>query len=140
MKNEVFFILQGCKNIYDICKIKCGSLSNKTSIYIGKQNPKTLKIIKKILKKNPSQKYYYGKDFKIKRRGNYYLYSEILKHSELIKTKNTEYQLLNTPYINTRSPIFKLFLFFLTRLSRWFPRRVTFVEVDIPQKSLYKFL
>ena len=68
--------LLGAKNIYDICKIKCGSLSNKTSIYIGKQNPKTLKIIKKILKKNPSQKYYYGKDFKIKRRGNYYLYSD----------------------------------------------------------------
>ena len=66
--------LLGAKNIYDICKIKCGSLSSKTSIYIGKQNPKTLKIIKKILKKNPSQKYYYGKDFKIKRRGNYYLY------------------------------------------------------------------
>ena len=70
---------------------------------------------------------------------NYYLYSEILKHSELIKTKKTKYQLLNKPYKNTRRPVFKLFLFFLTRLFRWFPRRVTFVEVDIPQKSLYKF-
>ena len=36
------------KNINDICKIKCGALSKKTTIYIGKQKPETLKIIKKI--------------------------------------------------------------------------------------------
>ena len=35
---------------------------------------KILKIIKKILKKNPSQKYYYGKDFKIKKKNNSYFY------------------------------------------------------------------
>ena len=53
------------KTIKDICKIKVGSLSKNTSIYIGKQDPKVLKIIKKILKTNPSKKIYYGKDFKI---------------------------------------------------------------------------
>ena len=66
--------LLGARNIYDICKIKCGALNHNTKIYIGKQNPKTLKIIKKILQKNPSQKYYYGKDFKIKKKGNSYFY------------------------------------------------------------------
>ena len=68
--------LLGAKNIEDICRIKCGALSNNTSIYIGKQNLKTLNIIKKILKKNSSQKYYYGKDFKIKKSSNFYLYSD----------------------------------------------------------------
>jgi len=64
------------RNIHDICKIKCGALSNKTNIYIGRQNTKTLKIIKKILKKNSSKKYYYGKDFNIKKNKNFYLYSD----------------------------------------------------------------
>ncbi len=66
--------LLGAKNIHDICKIKCGALNHNTKIYIGKQNTKTLKIIKKILQKNPSQKYYYGKDFKIKKNKNSYIY------------------------------------------------------------------
>tara|TARA_Y100000590_G_scaffold188761_1_gene215079 strand:+ start:1846 stop:3123 length:1278 start_codon:yes stop_codon:yes gene_type:complete len=66
--------LLGAKNMHDICKIKCGALNHNTKIYIGKQNPKILKIIKKILKKNPSQKYYYGKDFKIKKKNNSYFY------------------------------------------------------------------
>ena len=71
---------------------------------------------------------------------NYYLYSEILEYSELITTKKTKHQLLINHYKNERSSIIKSFLFYLTRLFRWFPRRVTFVEVDIPQKSLYKLL
>ena len=66
--------LLGAKNIYDICKIKCAALNHNTKIYIGKQNSKTLKIIKKILRKNPSRKYYYGKDFKIKKNNNSYFY------------------------------------------------------------------
>tara|TARA_Y100000590_G_scaffold417638_1_gene517573 strand:+ start:1162 stop:2451 length:1290 start_codon:yes stop_codon:yes gene_type:complete len=68
--------LFGVKTIKDICKIKCGALSHNTNIYIGKQNPKTLKIIKKILDKNPSKKYFYGSDFKIKKKAKYYLYSD----------------------------------------------------------------
>ncbi|NMN67477.1 dihydrofolate synthase / folylpolyglutamate synthase [Candidatus Pelagibacter ubique] len=42
------------KTINEICKQKVGYLSNQTNIYIGKQNPKTLRIIKGILKKNKS--------------------------------------------------------------------------------------
>ena len=55
--------LTGARNIYDVCKINCGSLSHNTTIYIGKQEPKVLKIVKKILQKNPSKQIFYGKDF-----------------------------------------------------------------------------
>ncbi len=48
------------KTIAEICKQKVGYLSGNTNIYIGKQKPKTLKIIKNILQKNPSNKKYYG--------------------------------------------------------------------------------
>ena len=48
------------KTITEICKQKVGYLSENTNIYIGKQNSKTAKIIKKILNKNPSQKVFYG--------------------------------------------------------------------------------
>ena len=48
------------KNITEICKQKVGYLSENTNIYIGKQNSKISKIIKKILNKNPSQKVFYG--------------------------------------------------------------------------------
>ena len=60
--------LTGARNIYDVCKINCGSLSHNTTIYIGKQEPKVLKIVKKILQKNPSKQVFYGKDFKIKKK------------------------------------------------------------------------
>ncbi len=48
------------KTIGEICKQKVGYLSENTNIYIGKQNRKTAKIIKKVLNKNPSQKVFYG--------------------------------------------------------------------------------
>jgi len=48
------------KTITEICKQKVGYLSENTNIYIGKQNSKTSKIIKKILNKNQSQKVFYG--------------------------------------------------------------------------------
>ena len=48
------------KTIAEICKQKVGYLSENTNIYIGKQNSKISKIIKKILNKNPSQKVFYG--------------------------------------------------------------------------------
>ena len=44
------------KTLEEVVKIKVGYLSKNTNIYIGKQTPKVLKIIKKILKKNPSKK------------------------------------------------------------------------------------
>ena len=48
------------KTITEICNQKVGYLSNNTNVYIGKQNSKTAKIIKKILKKNQSEKVFYG--------------------------------------------------------------------------------
>ena len=48
------------KTINEICKQKVGYLSQYTTIYTGKQKPKTSKIIKGILKKNPSEKLAYG--------------------------------------------------------------------------------
>tara|TARA_Y100000996_G_scaffold413857_1_gene403112 strand:+ start:1163 stop:2419 length:1257 start_codon:yes stop_codon:yes gene_type:complete len=48
------------KTITEICKQKVGYLSESTNIYVGKQNSKTAKIIKKILNKNSSQKAFYG--------------------------------------------------------------------------------
>ena len=74
------------KTINEICRQKVGYLSNESNIYIGKQNPKTLKIIKEILKKNKSkitypskwriinegkQIYYKDKNNKISIRSNY---------------------------------------------------------------------
>ena len=49
------------KTIREICKQKVGYLSNQTNIYIGKQNPKTLEIVKGILKKNKSNIIYPSK-------------------------------------------------------------------------------
>ena len=48
------------KTIAEICRQKVGYLSENTNIYIGKQKPKTSKIIKNILKKNQSEKTTYG--------------------------------------------------------------------------------
>ena len=46
------------KTINEICRQKVGYMSNNTTIYIGKQKPKILKIVKKILRKNKSNIYY----------------------------------------------------------------------------------
>jgi len=64
------------KNLRSICKQKVGYLSKKTTIYIGKQNPKTLKIIKQILKKNPSEKNFYGKDWILKPKKRKIIYKD----------------------------------------------------------------
>ena len=48
------------KTIAEICRQKVGFLSENTQIYTGKQKPKTFRIIKNILKKNPSEKVAYG--------------------------------------------------------------------------------
>ena len=73
------------KTINEICKQKIGYLSNQTNIYIGKQNPKTLKIIKRILKKNKSNIIYPSK-WKIIYKGQNIFYKDN-KHKISIKSK-----------------------------------------------------
>ena len=58
------------KTLKEICQQKVGYLSKKTTIYVGKQNPKTLKIIKQILKKNPSKQIHYGGGWTLKKIGS----------------------------------------------------------------------
>ena len=63
------------QTLTEICKQKLDSLSQNTTIYISKQQPKTLKIIKSILKKNKSKKIY-ASQFSVKKNKNYYLYKD----------------------------------------------------------------
>ena len=63
------------KTLEEVVKIKVGYLSKNTNIYIGKQTPKVLKIIKKILKKNPS-KITYPSTWKIIKSKNEYSYKD----------------------------------------------------------------
>jgi len=63
------------QTLTEICRQKLDSLSQNTTIYIAKQQPKTLKIIKNILKKNKSKKIY-ASTFSIKKTKNYYLYKD----------------------------------------------------------------
>ena len=77
------------KSIGEICKQKVGYLSENTTIYTGRQKPKTLKIIKKILQKNPSQKEYYGS------------WSIISKNNKKFYKDRCNLILLNSKYIRT---------------------------------------
>lgn len=77
------------KTINEICRQKVGYLSTNTTIYIGKQDNKTMKIIKRILKNNPSKQIYYGSGWIIKRSGNKRIYSDkrgkiVLKSKKII--------------------------------------------------------
>jgi dihydrofolate synthase/folylpolyglutamate synthase len=63
------------QTLTEICRQKLDSLSQNTHIYIGKQQPKTLKIIKNILKKNKSKKIY-ASEFCVKKEKNYYIYKD----------------------------------------------------------------
>lgn len=63
------------KTLEEVIKIKVGYLSKNTNIYIGKQKPKVLKLIKKILKKNPS-KVVYPSTWRIIKSKNTYLYKD----------------------------------------------------------------
>ena len=73
------------QTINQICKEKVGSLSNSSAIYIAKQKPKVLKIIKRILKKNKSRKIYYGA-WKIKKVKNKVYYIDY-RNKILLKSK-----------------------------------------------------
>jgi dihydrofolate synthase/folylpolyglutamate synthase len=74
------------KTLKEICRQKLGSLSQNTTIYIGKQQPKTLVIIRNILKNNKS-KQIYASSFKIKKIKDYYIYRD-RKNNIPIKSKN----------------------------------------------------
>lgn len=77
------------KTLAEVIKIKVGHLSKKTTIYIGKQKPEVLKVIKKILKKNPSKKIYPSAWRIMKIRGKYYYKdskNKILIKSNYIKS------------------------------------------------------
>ncbi len=64
--------LFGVKTLNEVIKIKVGYLSKKTKIYIGKQTPKVLKEIKRILKNNPSKVIYPSNWRIIKNKGRYF--------------------------------------------------------------------
>jgi len=74
------------KTINEICRQKVGHLSNLSNIYIGKQKPKVLKIVKKILKKNNS-KIIYPSTWKIIYK-NKKIYYKDKKNTILIKSNN----------------------------------------------------
>ena len=63
------------KTLHEICKQKLSFLSNKTTIYIAKQKPNVLKIIKKLLKKNKS-KIIYSSGWKIIKTKYNFIYKE----------------------------------------------------------------
>ena len=73
------------KTLKEICRQKLDSLSKNTTIYIGKQNLKTLSIIRNILKDNKSKKIY-ASCFKVKKTKDFYLYQD-KKNSIPIKSK-----------------------------------------------------
>ncbi|MDC0418232.1 hypothetical protein OAM15_01230 [Pelagibacteraceae bacterium] len=74
------------KTLKEICKQKLDSLSQNTTIYIGKQDPKTLRVIRSILKFNKS-KQIYASNFKVKKIKDYYLYKD-KKNIIPIRSKN----------------------------------------------------
>ena len=70
------------KTITEICKQKVGYLSKNTVIFSGKQNPRTSKIINKILNNNPSERISYG-SWKIINKNNKKYYKDIKNNIEL---------------------------------------------------------
>lgn len=73
------------KTLEEVVKIKVGYLSKNTSIYIGKQTSEVLKIIKRILKNNPSR-IIYPTTWQIKKINTKYFYKDI-KNIIPIKSK-----------------------------------------------------
>ena len=63
------------QTLTEICNQKLSSLSQNTTIYIAKQLPETLKIIKHILKNNKSKKVY-SSQYSVKKIKNYYFYKD----------------------------------------------------------------
>ncbi len=63
------------KTIKEICNQKVGYLSKKTVIYVAKQKPSTLKIIKSFLRKNPS-KVIYDNNWRLQKVKNNYVFRD----------------------------------------------------------------
>ena len=63
------------KTLTQICEEKLSKISQNTVIYISNQKPKTLKLIKIILKKNSSKKIYFS-NWKILIKNNKYFYKD----------------------------------------------------------------
>ena len=74
------------KTLRAICQQKVGYLSKNTTIYVGKQEPKTEKIIKTILRKNPSKKIFYGNEWSLKKLGKKRIYKD--RRGKLILKSN----------------------------------------------------
>ena len=74
------------QTLTEICNQKLSSLSQNTTIYIAKQLPRTLKIIKRILKNNKSKKVY-SSQYSVKKIKNYYFYKD-QKHKIPIRSKS----------------------------------------------------
>ena len=81
------------KTINEICRQKVGYMSNNTNIYIGKQKPKVMKIVKKILKKNKSN-ITYPSSWKI-----------ISKNKKLFYKDNKNIIKINSKYIHSKGLI-----------------------------------
>ena len=76
------------KTLKEVCQQKVGYLSKKTTIYVGKQDPKTLKIIKQILKKNPSRQVYYNSGWTLKKVSNSKRVYEDKRGKIILKNQN----------------------------------------------------
>lgn len=74
------------KTLFEICRQKLSSLSQNTTIYVGKQNPETLKIIKFFLKKNKS-KIVFPSCWRIIKAGSKYVYKD-RKNTIYIKSRH----------------------------------------------------
>ena len=55
----------------------------KSKVYVAKQNPKVLKLIKYNLKNNHSDKFFYGSDFKIIKKNKRYYYKDNLHYFQI---------------------------------------------------------
>ena len=107
------------KTINEICRQKVGYLSNESNIYIGKQNPKTLKIIKGILKKNKSRITYPSK-WRIINEGKNIYYKD--KNNKIVIQSN---------YINSKGLIDNLGL--AIKIALDLKIKPTIIEKTIPK-------
>ena len=55
----------------------------KSKVYVAKQSPKVLKLIKYNLKNNHSEKFFYGSDFKIIKKNKRYYYKDNLHYFQI---------------------------------------------------------
>ena len=107
------------KTIDEICRQKVGYLSNESNIYIGKQNPKTLKIIKGILKKNKSRITYPSK-WRIINEGKKIYYKD-----------NNNKIIIRSNYINSKGLIDNLGL--AIKIALDLKIKPTIIEKTIPK-------